>query len=61
MLVISVVPESSVAGVKICQYVYGHVGVIKESVETVEREPSVWSAVCGGDKELSMLCVYPCC
>ena len=46
VLVVSVVPESSVAGVKICQYVYGHVGVIKESVETVEREPSVWSAVC---------------
>ena len=35
--------------------------MVKEIVQTIKREPSVWSAVCGGNKKLSVLGVYFCC
>ena len=46
--------ECGVSGIKVCQYVDGDVCVVEESIEAIEREPSVWSAVCGGNKKLSM-------
>ena len=61
MLIVCGVSEGSVSGIEICQNVDWNVSVIEKTSKTLKREPSVWSAVCGGNKELSMLSVYLCC
>ena len=48
VLVVVGVPEGGVSGVEVCQYVDRDVCVVEEVGETVEREPGIRSAVCGG-------------
>ena len=55
------VSEGSVSGIQVCQDVNWDICVVKEAGKTVKREPSVRSAVCSGNKELSVYSVYLCC
>ena len=61
MWIVCGVSEGSVSGIEICQNVDWNVSVIEKTSKTLKREPSVRSAVCRGNKELSMLSVYLCC
>lgn len=56
VLVVLGVSKCCVTGIEVCQYVDWYVCVVEETVEAGEKEPSIQSAVCGGNKKLPVLC-----